>query len=174
MTSYGDPRRPRRPWVLRSAKMSPLSWAHGKPSGGTSYWDPRRPRRPWGLRFAKLSPLAWAPGRCDGGTSYGDPRRPRRPWGAAICETVATFVGSWEVQRRDVLRGSEEAAPSLGGCDLRNCRHFRGLLGGLQGWRYTQIRMRPPPPWELRTAKLSPLSWAPGGDMRNGVIRRPE
>ena len=28
--------------------------------------------------------------------------RPRRPWGAAICETVAACVGSWEVQRRDV------------------------------------------------------------------------
>ena len=33
---------------------------------------------------------------------HGDLRRPRRPWGAAICETVATCVASWEVQRRDV------------------------------------------------------------------------
>ena len=50
--------------------------------------------------------------------------------GAASYETVATFVGPWEVQQRGVLRGPEEASPSLGGCDLRNCRHFRGLLGG--------------------------------------------
>ena len=27
-----------------------------------------------------------------------------------------------------------DTSPSLGaGCDLRNCRHFRGLLGGLAG-----------------------------------------
>ena len=61
---------------------------------------------------------------------HGDLRRPRRLWGAAICETVATCVGSWEVQRRDVLRGSEEASPSLGGCDLRNYGNLRGLPVG--------------------------------------------
>ena len=28
-------------------------------------------------------------------------------WGGAICETVATVVGSWAVRRRGVLRISE-------------------------------------------------------------------
>ena len=69
--------------------------------------------------------------------------RPRRPWGAAICETVATFVSSWEVQRKDVLRGSKEASPSPGGSDLRNCRHCRGLLGGPAEGCPTRITTRP-------------------------------
>ena len=38
--------------------------------------------------------------------------RPRRPWGAAICETVAAFVGSREVQRSGMSNG-----------------HSRGLAG---------------------------------------------
>ena len=78
-------------------------------------------------------------------TSYGDPRRPSRPLRAAICETVASFVGSWEVQQSDVLEGSEEASPSLGGCDLRNCRHFRGLLGGPAEGRLTGTRIEASP-----------------------------
>ena len=38
-----------------------------------------------------------------------------------------------------------EASPSPGGggCDLRNCRHFRGLLGGPAEVRPTQITTRP-------------------------------
>eukprot|EP00959_Pyramimonas_sp_CCMP1952_P355031 7437151-Pyramimonas_sp.AAC.1 len=29
------------------------------------------------------------------------------------------------------------SSPSLGGCDLRNCRQFRGLLGGPAQWGFT-------------------------------------
>ena len=32
-----------------------------------------------------------------------------------------------------------ETSPSLGGCDLRICRHFRGLLGSPAEWCLTQI-----------------------------------
>ena len=91
-----------------------------------------------------------------------------------------------------------ETSQSLGGCDLRNCRHFRGLLGGPAEWCLTQMTMGPRRPWGaaicesvatfvgsweaqpsgvgchadpvetsrrlwgLRSAQLSPLSWAPG------------
>ena len=116
--------------------------------------------------------------------------------GVAFRETVATFVGSWEVQRSGVLRISEwdlavpgglrsaklrplswapgrssalvsyahqnETSPSLGGCDPRNCRHFRGLLGGPAQWCLTHIRMGPRRPGGVRSVKLSLLSWAPG------------
>eukprot|EP00959_Pyramimonas_sp_CCMP1952_P333195 6976960-Pyramimonas_sp.AAC.1 len=32
-----------------------------------------------------------------------------------------------------------EPSPSLGGCDLQNCRHLRGLLVGLAEWGTAQI-----------------------------------
>eukprot|EP00959_Pyramimonas_sp_CCMP1952_P142024 2973086-Pyramimonas_sp.AAC.1 len=48
------------------------------------------------------------------------------------------------------------------GCELRNCRHCRRPNGGPAEWCPTAIKMRPRSSWELRTAQLSPLSWAPG------------
>ena len=52
--------------------------------------------------------------------------RPPRPWGAAICETVATFVGSWEGKQSDVLPESEEASPSLEGANWETVAAFVG------------------------------------------------
>ena len=120
------------PWGLRTAQLLPFSRAPGRPGGVGRHADPVETSRflgvaancaavatfagsweaqrrgvlwgslrdlavPWGLRSAKLSQLSWAPGRPSGVVSYAD---------------------------------DHETSPSLGGCDLRNCRHFRGLLGG--------------------------------------------
>ena len=71
-------------------------------------------------------------------TSYADDNEASPSLEAANCAAVATFVGSWEAQRNDVLR---LAVPR--GCELRNCRHFRGLLGSPAEWRCTQIQPRP-------------------------------
>ena len=120
-----------------------------------------------GLRTAKLSPRSWVPGRSSLVVSYTQIRmRPRWPCGAAKCETVATFVDCWRVQPSDVMRRSERCLTALGGCELRNCRHVRGLLGGPAGWCHKQTRKRPPRPWGLRTAKLSLVSVAPGRPSR--------
>eukprot|EP00959_Pyramimonas_sp_CCMP1952_P191808 4010831-Pyramimonas_sp.AAC.1 len=51
---------------------------------------------------------------------------------------------------------------SLGGCDLRSCRHSRGPLGGPAEVRLTHHYETSPFLGGLRSAKLSPLSWAPG------------
>ena len=52
---------------------------------------------PGWLRSAKLSPLSRAAGGPSGVTSYGDSDLTSPSLGgAAICETVPTFVGSWE------------------------------------------------------------------------------
>ena len=72
-------------------------------------------------------------------TSYAHQNETSPSLGAAICETVATFVGFWEGQRNDVLRRPlRDLAVLRGGCDLRKCRHFRGLLGGPAEWCPTQ------------------------------------
>ena len=81
---------------------------------------------------------------------------------AANGESATTFAGSWEAQRGGVIRRPERNLPVPGGCELRNCRHFWVVLGGPAQWCHTQIRMRPRRPWGLRTARLSPCSWAPG------------
>ena len=117
---------------LRTAQLSPLSLAPGRPSGksyaGHNYSSPP----PGGLRSAQLSPLSWAPGRPSGGTSYADHNySSSSPGGAAICAIVATFVSSWESQRSGGPRRSLGTSRRPGGgCDLRNRRHFRELLGG--------------------------------------------
>ena len=41
------------------------------------------------------------------------------PWVAAICAAAATFVGSWEAQRRGVLRGSQLCLAVPRGRELR-------------------------------------------------------
>ena len=81
----------------------------------------------------------------------------------ANCETDATFGGSWEAQRGGVRRKPEGGLAVPGGRELRNCRHFGGLLGGPADCCHTQTTMKLRRPWGLRTAKLSPRSWAPGG-----------
>ena len=103
---------------------------------------------------------------------HGDLRRPRCRWGAAICETVATFVGSWEGQQSGGPRGPEEAPPSLGGCDLRNCRHFRGLLGGPAEWGLTQTQIRPRHPWGAAICETVATFEGCWGVQRSDVLRR--
>ena len=88
--------------------------------------------------------------------------------GAANCETAATFVGPWVVQRSGVIRRSECGVAAPEGCELRNCRWFRWLLGSPAECCHTQIRMRPRRPRWPRIAKPSPRSWAPGGS--SGVV----
>ena len=184
--------RPRRPWGLRAARPSPLAGAAGGSSGVTSYADQNeaspslgaancetvatfvgsweewchtqarmKPRRPWGLRIAKLSPSGLL-GRPSGMVSYAVQNEASPSLRAANGESATTFAGSWEAQRGGVIRRPERNLPVPGGCELRNCRHFRVVLGGPAQWCHTQIRMRPRRPWGLRTAKLSPLSRAPG------------
>ena len=75
----------------------------------------------------------------------------RRPWGAPICETVATFVGSWEVQRSGVLRTSERDLAVPGGAAIcatvatfvSSWEVQRELLGGPAERRLTNIHARP-------------------------------
>ena len=100
--------------------------------------------------------------------SYANQNEASPSLGAAKCETVATFGGSWEDQRSGVICKPERDLPVPGGCELRNCRWFRWLLGGPAEWCHTQIRMRPRRPRGPRTAKPSPRSWAPGGS--SGVV----
>ena len=133
--------RPRRPWGLRTAKLSPRSWAPGKPKGmGLDAYRkglraaklskvsvaPGRPSRVvphadqneaspslTGLRTAKLSPRSWASGRSSGVTPYADQNESSPSLGAANCETVATFVGSSEAQW-SLCPDQNEASPPLG------------------------------------------------------------
>ena len=119
-----------------------------------------RPRRPWGA--ANCETVASFVGR------WRDQNEASPPLGAANCETVAAFGGSWEDQQNGVVFRPERDLPVPGGCELRNCRWFRWLLGGPAEWCHTQIRMRPRRPWGPRTAKPSPRSWAPGGS--SGVV----
>ena len=174
----------RRPWGLRTAKQTPLSGTPGR-SGGT-----RRPESgltsPGGLRSAKASPLSWASGGPSGIVSYANQNEASPSLGAANCETAATFVGSWQVQRVGVICRPRRNFPVPGGCELRNCRWFRWLLGSPAECCHTQIRMRPRRPWGPRTAnEASPSLGAATcktvatfvgfwGDHRNGVTRRPE
>ena len=93
---------------LRTAKLSPRSWAPGRSGDVVSYTQIRlRPRRPWGLRTARLSPLSWAAGGYGGVTSYADQNEASPSLGAANCETVDTFFCFRGAHWRDFLRGSE-------------------------------------------------------------------
>ena len=76
-------------------------------------------------------------------TSHGDHHETSPSLGSAICETVATFVGSWRSSGGVSYGDHHETSESRGGCDLRNCGHFRGLLGGPARWCLTHIRMKP-------------------------------
>ena len=78
-------------------------------------------------------------------------------------------MGSWGVELSGVLHADQnETLPSLGGCELRNVRHFRGLQAGPAEGPHTQIRMKPRRPWGLRTAKMWPPSFAFG--LPSGVM----
>ena len=118
-----------------------------------------RPRRPWGLRTAKLSPVSWAPGRPGGVVSYAHENEASPSLGAANCEADATFGTPG---RSGGTRRPESALTVPWGCELRKCRHFRGLLGGPEESCHMQTRMRPRRPWGRRTAKLPQRSGAPG------------
>ena len=145
-----------------------------------------RPHRPLGLRIAKVSPLSWASGGPSGIVSYANQNEASPSLGAANCETAATFVGSWQVQRVGVICRPRRNFPVPGGCELRNCRWFRWLLGSPAECCHTQIRMRPRRPWGPRTANEASPSFGAAnceivatfvgsrGAQRNGVIRRPE
>ena len=133
--------RPRRPWRLRIAKLSPLSRAPGRPSGVVSYaYHYDSSPSPGGLRSAQLSPRSWAPVRPSGGAPYAD-HHDSSPLSGGGCDlrNCRHFRG--------LLRGPAEvrltqittvARRPLGGCDLRNCRHFRGHLRGPAEVRLTQ------------------------------------
>ena len=56
---------------------------------------------------AKLTSRLGAPGRSSGVMSHARQNETSTSLGAAKCETVATAVGFWVAQRRDVPRGSE-------------------------------------------------------------------
>ena len=117
--------RPHCPWraaICETVATFVGSWE------GQRKWEPRGSEEAspslTGLRTAKLSSRSWASGRSSGVTPYADQNEASPPLGAANCETVGVFGGSWEGQRKWDPRGSEEAWPSLRGCDLRNCRHL--------------------------------------------------
>ena len=97
----------------------------------TRMWPPR----PWGARTAKLTPLSGAPGRPNAAAADANQKEASPALEAANCETVATFVGSWDVQRSEWCLTRIQTRP-------------RGSLGG------------------VRSAKLSPFSWAPGKSSR--------
>ena len=120
-----------------------------------------QPRRPWGLRMAKLTPSGLL-GRHNEIVSYAVQNEAPPSLRAANGENATTFAGSWEARRGGVIRRPERNLPVPVGRELRNCRHFRVVLGGPAQWCHTQVRMKPRRPWGLRTTKLSPVSLAPG------------
>ena len=60
-----------------------------------------------GLRTAKLSLRSWASEKSSGVTPYAGQNEASPPLGAAKCGTVATFVGSSEAQRSNLIRRLE-------------------------------------------------------------------
>ena len=95
-----------RPRGLRTAKISLLSWAPGKPSGVTSYANSNEASP--SLRAANCETVATlvGPGGSSGVVPHADQNETSPSMGAANCETDVTFGGSWEVQRSDVTRTS--------------------------------------------------------------------
>ena len=65
-------------------------------------------------------------------TSYADQNRTSLSLGAAKCETVATFVGSWQVQRSRVIRKSDLGAA--------NCETVASFVGSWEAQRSRVIR----------------------------------
>ena len=92
----------------------------------------------------------WAPGGPSGMVSHADQSEASPSLRVANCEITATIAGSWEAQRSGVIRRPERSLPVPAGCELRNCHHFRVVLGGPAQWCHTQTRMRPRRPCGLR------------------------
>ena len=136
--------KPGRPWRLRTATLSPVSVVPEGPSKVVpqAHQNEASPSLT-GLRTAKLSLCSWASGKSSGVTPYADQNESSPSLGAANCETVATFVGPWGSSGVASYADQNKASPSPRGCELRNCRHVRGLLGGPAQSRHTQIRMKP-------------------------------
>ena len=164
--------RRRRPWGLRTAKQSPLSGVPKRPHGVALYTDQN-----------EASPSLGA-ANCETDATFGDSWeewwhsqariRPHQPWGAAKCESVATFVGFWGAQRNSVICRPELSFAVPAGCELRNCRNVRGLLGGPAGWCHMQTRKKPPRPWgaaNLETVAGFGGSWEA---QQSGATRRSE
>ena len=100
--------KPRRPLGLRTAKLSQVSVAPGRPSGVVPHADQNEASPSLtGLRTAQLSPPSWAFGRSNSVTPYADQNESSPSLGAANCETIDTFVGSSEAQRSDLKRKPE-------------------------------------------------------------------
>ena len=117
--------------------------------------------------------------------------KPRCPRGARSGEKVATFEGCWEAQRSEAppklilnlaiprsagaysgvrpQSDSDLTSPSLGGCDLRNCHHFRMLPGGPAESGPTQIQIRLRHPWRAanyETVATFESCWGSSGGTR--------
>ena len=114
---------------LRTAKLSPRSWASGRSSGVTPYADQNesslslgccelrncrrtqirmRRRRPWGLPLRNCRQFRRLLGGPAGGmVPHANQNEASPSLGGANCEADVTFVGFWEVQRSDVTRTSE-------------------------------------------------------------------
>ena len=85
--------RPRRPWGLRTAKLSPVPWLES-PADCCHTQTTVKPRRPWGLRTTKASPFSWAPGGPNGMVSYADQCEASKSLRVANNEIAAMFAGS--------------------------------------------------------------------------------
>ena len=85
--------------------------------------------------------------------------KPRRPCGLRTAKMPPL---SWVRGRSGAIHRPEWSLAVHGGCELRNYRHVRRLLGGPAESRRTLTRMRPHRPRGLRTAKLPQRSRVPG------------
>ena len=150
--------KPRRPWGLPIAKLSPLSWAPGEPSGLLQHTEHNEASPSLGAAncetVATVVGSWWAPAEWRHTlTRLG----PRRPCGVRTAKLPQRSRVPGKPSGAVSCADQNEASPSLGGCELPNCRHVRGLLGGPTEPCHTQIRMKPRRPWGLRTAKMSPF-----------------
>ena len=159
---------------LRTAKLSPRSWAPGRSSRGVSHGDPRKPRRLWGvgdLRNCRhFRGLLGGPAE---GCLTETTVRPRRPWGGGL-RSATLSPRSWAPGRSSggvSYADHFETSPSPGVCDLRNCRHFRGLLGGPAEWCLTQTTMKLRRPWGAAICETVATFVSFREVQRRGVLR---
>ena len=92
--------------------------------------------------------------------------------GAANCATVGTIVSTWEVQREYVQRRSRQdlASPCGGSCQMRNCRHFRELLGPPPPQGVCVSTTSAGPPRELsEVPTVAQLATPPAGGREAGI-----
>ena len=143
-------------------KLLPCSLASGEPSGAASYADQNEASPSLGA--ANCETVTAFVGSCEvsGVASHADQNAASPSVEAAICDTVATFVCCWRVQRSGDA-DQNQASPPLRAANGKTVATCGGVSGGPASSRPSRIRMRPCRPCGLRTAKLSPLAWAPGG-----------